>query len=163
VRGSLDQPPIIIRQTRFYWGALLAFSAIFAAAGIFILRSASSPFGSKAFAGFLLAGACGGAWRLLNLFVNPDSLILDSAGLAMKTASGTLKLAWRDIADIALIPQDPFDAPTMEERPIPTCLLNDEAAKRTRLPNGRLKLGLAWGMEPAKFIDLLRAAKARWG
>jgi hypothetical protein len=156
MQGSLDEPPIIIKQDqgKFVLG-------LFLVAG-FVVTFCTLGWGANAgqsawvFAGFALGGL--GGLMFMRNFVPPCCLALDETGLTWHGPWNVNRYQWSAFTGFAVVsplllarqPGCVFAAST-EQRPIVRRILGDTAS-----------FGSCWEMKAQDIVDLLNAARARW-
>jgi hypothetical protein len=156
MQGSLDEPPIIIKQDqgKFVLGLFLIAGSVatFAAMG----WGADLRQSIWVFAGFALGGLSG--LMFMRNFVPPCCLALDESGLTWHGPWTVRRYQWSAFTGFAVVsplllarqPGCVFAAST-EQRPIIRRLFGDTAS-----------FGPCWEMKAQEIVDLLDAARARW-
>ena len=156
MQGSLDEPPIIIKQDqgKFVLGLFLVVG--------FVVTFCTLGWGANAgqsawvFAGFALGGL--GALMFMRNFVPPCWLALDKSGLTWHGPWSVNHYQWSAFTGFVVVrplllarqPGCIFAAST-EQRPLIRRLLGDRAS-----------FGPCWEMKAQEIVDLLDAARARW-
>jgi hypothetical protein len=153
--GSLDQPPIIIRQDRgkLFLGAF--FSAVFAGINLLFIGSGES---SSLFWSWVLVAMSGMGATLFGYFmVRPGSLTLGPSGITLWTGIRHFENAWEDF--------DKFFLCRFHFSVYPACHYS-ECYKRNptlRGMTGNLgSFGKFWEISPQELVDLLNQGLARW-
>jgi hypothetical protein len=161
VQGSFDNPPIVIRSSKWKTALLLAVCIGFVAIGIFMLaggKSANGPVWS-AYLGIAFFG-CGIPLFSMQL-LRPDSLKLDPTGIIWRSVLRTTSWKWQDVRNfrpyrVFFSRQVGFDF--SESYP---------GQKKLRATNRSLAgvegaLTGAWEIGPVELAKLLNAARERW-
>jgi hypothetical protein len=153
VEGSLDDPPIVLRQDRLKLS--LMFLALAAVTGLLLLP----PWGPNSTGRLVALGFLGLCSTISGLMtVRPTLLILEPDGL-------TLRLMWRTFE----YPWSAFTRFYVLSRPRRSTVVVGEfthegppkPAWRRRLI-GRLELGSFWELPPQRVTDVLNEARSRW-
>ena len=161
MRGSLDQPPIVIRASRWKSALYLLICALFAGIGAFALVLEGARWSLWwAYVSIVCfgAGAILFAWR----FVRPDSLVLSPQGIEWRSLWRTNRWSWREVIGFRVVPLGPatrqvgFDFTPDYPR-----------SQRLRRINAGLvgiegSFGGGWELGATKLCELLAAARAKW-
>jgi hypothetical protein len=156
MQGSLDEPPIIIKQDqgKFVLG-------IFLIAG-FVATFCAMGWGADArqllwvFAGFALGGF--GGLMFMRNFVPPCGLTLDKSGLTWRGPWNVNRYPWSAITGFVVV------SPLLLARQ-PGCVFAASSEKRPITPRffgDTGSFGPCWEMKAQDIVDLLNAARARW-
>ncbi len=156
MQGTLDDPPIVIRQDRHKIFLLLLVCLVLAAvSGTDLFESGARDLAWHGFVvATLLACAAMVAWNL----AHPGSLTLDRNGLTWKNMWRSFRYDWNEF--------DGFEvyAP-VAWRQWPGCVFSAAHRKQrqSQLPtSGRGSFGGNWEMKAKDVVALLNEARRRW-
>lgn len=153
VEGSLDDPPIVLRQDRLKLSLMcLAFLVVGGLLLLVPVRTYSAW--HLIFLGFLGLGAVMSAL----MAISPTTLILDPRGLVWRTAFRTFDHPWSDFAGFRVSPRRGLWTVVKVE-------LSDAFRAKSRwrfLLKGGVELGSFWELPPQRIVDVLNEARARW-
>ena len=158
MKGTLDEPPIVLRGRRAGGVWMLILSAIFIAGGFLMLSSGQSPAMAILIIGFFGLIAVFG----LVTMVSPARLEIGPTGLVQKVLWRTTTLAWADVHHFR-------PAKLMSSRMVGFDYVNGPPPERERLASmsmaaagvhGALPTG--WEVGPNRLSDLLNEARRRW-
>ncbi|MDO8976839.1 hypothetical protein [Reyranella sp.] len=153
VEGSLDDPPIVLRQDRLKL-SLICLGLTVVGGLILLIPVRVYSAWHLIFLGFLGLGiVTGGA-----MAVRPATLILDPHGLIWRPTFRTFEYPWSAFARFYVLSRPRrftvvVGEFTHEGPPKP--------AWRRRL-TGRLELGSLWELPPQRVADVLNEARSRW-
>jgi len=158
MRGSLDQPPIVVRGSRWRGVGLVVLAAFLSIGSTNAMTSSGPNLSAILFLGvFVLFGEVG-----LVLVLWPARLEIAPSGITQKVLWRTTRLPWSDVYNFRPVGLGlttrmvGFDY--LVERPNRTGLRRLNAAVAG--VQGALQPGLA--MSPAKLANLLNEARERW-
>ena len=148
--GSLDNPPIVIRQSRLKIGLMALLSAVLASF-LYLLFHAGLLKGSPYPAEGLIAVFSLGVPFLAWLFLNPETMIVGPSGIVWSGWRKTIRYRWDDL-DNFFVWYGPY-------------LYNRVGVTFSKSYLGFLKegtLGQFWELRPAKMVEILNQAKKKW-
>lgn len=156
MEGSLDDPPIVLRQHRLKY-VLVCFAGI-VAASIFASLVASSSAGAVHYFVPILVGLTGVTSGVRAIF--PDMLILDAHGVVWRRWFWTIEFRWSDFRRFRAVP----DGEKQVEADI-SLGMRRRLGWRRFLPGlwGPVNLGNGWELPAARVAEVLTEARARWG
>ncbi len=159
MQGSFDNPPIVIRSSKWKTALLLAVCVGFVAIGIFMLGGAIPGVIWSAYLGVALFG-CGiplFGWQLLR----PDSLELSPAGIVWRSVFKTMSWKWQDVGNfrayrVFFSRQVGFDFSASYSGQTRLRATNKSLAGVEGALTGN------WEIGPVELAKLLNEARARW-
>jgi hypothetical protein len=165
MRGSLDQPPLVITTSRLGPALLMAMSVGFLALLGWALSDGGSAPGWREWGGLALLAllALFFAWRLLR----PDYVVIGREGLSSATWRGVRSYGWRELSK--------FSLRTSYSRGFRSLtMITFTPVGRLGRPSFRQRLNLAfcrdtdaivgpWELSAEKLVALLNEALAKWG
>jgi hypothetical protein len=154
MQGSLNEPPIIIRQDRAKLGLMVLVAGVltlilygFLAAGML----QGDTLGQHAFVIAFALLTLFGVWKLLN----PGSLIIGPAGLDWRTSLGGYHYEWTDFDGFAV-----FSGPYLRQA---SAKYSNRCTKYRVARMWNLgTLGSCWELSPAEVVSVLNAARQKW-
>ncbi len=149
VEGSLDDPPIVLRQDRMKLVALCLIFAVLAAL-MFCIEPWEPPIARFFLPTLLGAGALLFAWCA----IFRATLTLDASGLVWRTGFRTVKYEWQDFTGFFV---DFFNWQKYVGIEFST--------RYKKYRPGRLNtgyLGSFWELPAQKIVDVLNEARTRW-
>ena len=153
VEGSLDDPPIVLRQDRLKLSLLCLGFTLVGALILLIPVLVYTPW-HLIFLGFLGLGIV----MFGAMAVRPATLILDPHGLIWRQTFRTFEYPWSAFARFYLL-----------SRPRRFTVVAGEFAHQgppkpawRRFLTGSLELGSFWELPPQRVADVLNEARARW-
>lgn len=155
MRGSLDEPPIVIRAVRWRSGLYFAGGAVLTVAMVRAFPGAPILLKLIMAPGVLLIG-----WTWfhdLPRFISPDVLTLSPEGLEHRTFRRTRRLVWSEVVRFApLLVSGPGASRVYGG--VSYRLRDPEADRRDSgtLPDG-------WEIDVRSLVKLLNEARKRWG
>jgi hypothetical protein len=160
MKGSLNNPPIVVRGDRGKAAVLLLGCALFVAGGMWMAldRGRDGGWGGYLCAGVFSLGVFVGAWQL----VFPNWLEISPAGFSTTTLGRTHVTRWADVAEFGILRIG-------RERMVGLNYAPGYAARaglrRTAIALSGMEgsLGGGWEIAAPKLLELLNQAKARWG
>jgi hypothetical protein len=164
MRGNLDNPPVVVRTSRWkaLWGLLG--SIFFVGAAIAILRDpAKQSHFWIAYAGAAFFGL--GIPIFIALLLRPHTLEIGPSGLVWRNLFRTESFRWRDVRDFR---------PYRPSAKVITPAIGFDFADDYKPQQRRFRwvvrqctgvagsLGSGWELNAAELANLLNAARARW-
>ena len=157
MRGTLENPPIILEQDRFKLG--LSLTATAGVTLLFAIKLSTGTGRSVFLDSFLIL-----LFGVLSLFLiyslfRPGCLILEPGGLTWRTGIRTFRYSWNDFTNFVIY------SPRLFSRQ-PGCVYADgsQGNKIIRgLTGGIDSFGPCWKEPASEIVDLLNKARARWG
>lgn len=160
MQGSLIQPPIVIRSTRWKLVAPLLGALLFVAGGVWML-SLGDP--GKVTSGLFTTGFFGlCALVLLVPLLRPSTLEIGREGVTERTAVRTTTYGWDQVRAFRV---QKIAGRTM----VAFDFTQDDPAQRRLRALSRSMAGAEgafdnlWTIRPQALADLLNEARARWG
>jgi len=169
MQGSLEHPPVVIRQSRLRLGLLGAIAAAFTLYTAWNLMSVGTHdivylgfdfgrIGTLAVyaTGFVLC-ALGGGFVIM-AFIIPDTLTLAPEGLTWSGMTRVMRLQWEDVSFF-----ETNHATAGRRTHLVFYNLSDQymIAHRNKTRDYGA-LGSNWELPPDRLVELLNAAKAHW-
>jgi hypothetical protein len=158
MRGSLDQPPVVVTVSRGRWVRLAIGAVVLVAMGFYLLSQPGNPG-----AAILCIGAFGFGLAVgLVMLISPPRLEVGPSGVAQTVFWRTRRFAWSEIDNFrtAVIGLNGrvvgFDYLTTSPKGAALRKLNASIAG----VQGVFQPG--WEIAPQKLADLLNEARARW-
>lgn len=155
VQGSLENPPIIIRQSRFKLGAIAALG-LFLTAFCYGLMHAGLLRGGRdlqhLFVGALGLCTIGVIW----MFVRPGVIEAKPSGLSWRPGFRDYHCAWADIDEFSV-----FRGPGLLSYPRASFAshFRDYPISRSWFMG---TLGSCWEVSPSEVVNVLNAARGKW-
>jgi hypothetical protein len=161
MKGSLDNPPVLIFSSRWKSLLVLAGCLAFVAMGAFMLKSMNSDDPQRRVAylciGFFGLGSPLMAWR----FLFPDSLLLAPEGIVWRSALRTMRWTWQEVGNFQVCRITRSGTVGFDFSPSYTKQIRLRATNKSLFGvEGSFTGG--WEIGPDELARLLNAARARW-
>jgi hypothetical protein len=158
VKGSLDQPPIVIRGDRGKAILLLMIGVLLVAAGVWMISTDSDAGWGYVCAVFFGLGVFVAAWRI----VSPGRLEISADGFRWTVTGRTRAIRWADVTrfEVVQIRSTRFVgwnyAPGYKARQLLRNVASALSGVEGSMPNG-------WEIAVPQLVKLLNEANQRWG
>jgi hypothetical protein len=160
MRGSLDDPPIVIRQNRLKFFFISLVCGAFVLLAVPILRRHTDQAVALVVLAYVTIAFFGsGALLLLLVAIFPGSLIVEKEGIISKISFRTFRYRWADFEKFTVW------SPATFSRHV-GCIFSEEYQAHhasARITGGLGSFGGGWELKTADVVDLLNRARDLWG
>lgn len=156
MEGSLDDPPIVLRQRRLKQVGTCLAGLVAASISAYLVASTSAA--ALHYFVPILVGLVGVTSGVNAIF--PDMLIIDANGVVWRRWFWTVEFQWTDFRRFRASPEG--------EKQVEADIslgMRRRLGWRRFLPGlrGPVNLGIGWELPAARVAELLAEARARWG